>query len=70
MIIKIQKPIIDDEGVPMSLMHNRDRTFNYMIPFAEVARLFDIVPQPKIYAKVQIQENQLLIENMVSDQDF
>ncbi len=70
MIIKIQKPIIDDEGVPMSLMHNRDRTFNHMIPFIEIARLFNRTPQSKIYVKVQIQENDLIIENMVSDQDF
>ncbi len=69
MIVKIQKPMISDEDVPMSLLYNRDRTVMIMIPFADVAELFGTY-QMKVYVRAQLEGKNLILEDIVSNQDF
>ena len=69
MIVKIQRPLFTTEPQPMALVYNRGRSFVREMPMKGIETLFDDGSQ-KVYHRVELQGDKLLIHERVEDHNF
>jgi hypothetical protein len=69
MIIKIQRPLSTNEINPMALLYNKDRSFEHMLPYADLAQYF-IDGDLKVYHIATLEGDDFRIGDRVDDQNW
>lgn len=69
MIVKIQRPVVTNEPVPLALFYNEDRSLFTQQPFENVEPLFK-EGELKIYVEAEVVGTLLMIDHRVEDQDW
>lgn len=70
MIVKVQKPIMTNEDVPMVLIYNEDRSFQDMVPWNPMCEELFENGELKVYYAVSIVDNTMVFHHKVHNQPW